>query len=354
MPMPRRFQSLSRMFLTLFVALAACLLLEAEGLRTWAERLEVGPLRSVALPASEAWHTLLDGSGAGLARREALALKAEWADVLLPHVAADARAPVAGPEESAPAPVVADAPALPAASAQSLPAPAGAPVLPGGAPLIVGVPASAPQIVLAGDSMMAVGLAPVLRRGLGMQVIKAYRSGTGLARPEVFDWLVQYPQMIGQARPALVICALGANDGQNVQIGKDVLEFGSPDWDAFYRGRLTAYLDMLTKDGRKVLWVGLPVMRSASFARKMRHMNALIQDVLKAYPQVSWLDPNPVLSAPDASFAQYKADSRGRMIKMRADDGIHMTDDGAAFLLPDIRHWLSANLGAGSAGLAGL
>lgn len=189
--------------------------------------------------------------------------------------------------------------------------------------------------------MMAVGLAPALRRNLdGVHIIKAYRSGTGLARPEVFDWLQKYPLMLGEARPRIVICSLGANDGQNVQLGKEVLAFGSPAWDAYYRQRLTAWLDLLTRDGSQVLWVGMPVMRAPVFARKMEHMNALVQDVLKAYPGASWLDPNPALARETGSFAQYRADARGKQIKLRQDDGIHMTDEGALFLLPGIRAWL--------------
>lgn len=351
--MLHRFQSVSLMFLTLLVALLAGLLLEAEGLKIWAERLEVGPLRTVSLPLTERWHALVQGFGLEAPRRSALALKADWAGRFAPQAVELAARPEAAPDlppsaaESEPGLSV-QAESVPVFAEASLlkgGAQAG-PVLPGGSPLVMGVPASAPQIVLAGDSMMAVGLAPVLRRGLGVNVIKAYRSGTGLARPEVFDWLVQYPQMVGGTHPALVICALGANDGQNVQQGKNVLAFGSPEWDAFYRERLTAYLDLLTRNGHQVLWIGMPLMRSPSFAKKMKHMNALIQDVLKAYPQVSWLDPDPALGYDEAVFAQYKPDARGKMIKLRADDGIHMTDEGAAFLLPGIRAWLQQQLPA--------
>ena len=348
MHMPRRFQTLSGMFLTLLAAVLAGLFLEAEGLKIWAERLEVGPLRSVAQPLTEAWRALVGGSGVEAPRKAALVLKADWAGSF---ASSGTRADTVTP--SAP-PVLDGAPSLsqsgiasPMAApqaGQSLPAVAAMRDLPSTTPSVAGVPPSAPQVVLAGDSMMAVGLAPVLRRGLGVNVIKAYRSGTGLARPEVFDWLEQYPLMLGESHPALVICALGANDGQNIQVGKAVLVFGSAEWDVFYRARLTAYLDLLTQDGRKVLWVGMPLMRSQSFARKMKHMNALVQDVLRRYPQVSWLDPNPVLGYDDAVFAQYRPDARGRMIKLRADDGIHMTDEGAAFLLPEIRGWLSQRL----------
>jgi len=46
-------------------------------------------------------------------------------------------------------------------------------------------------VALAGDSMMAVGLsATLLRQAAGhkdLRMVKAFRSGTGLARPEVFN-----------------------------------------------------------------------------------------------------------------------------------------------------------------------
>lgn len=331
------------MFLTLLAAVLVGLVFEAEGLKVWAERLELGALRKVALPAAQSWHDTVRGLGVEAPRRALLALKEDWATAMTGTSSVAAAAPL--PETSVPVRAeLALPPVLSTPSAEA--APVRAPASPASAEPLQGLPpGQVLRIALAGDSMMAVGLAPTLRRGLGgVEVIKAYRSGTGLARPEVFDWLQQYPQMLGARRPAVVICALGANDGQNVQVGKQVLVFGSPEWDAFYRSRLTAYLDLLTRDGTRVLWLGMPVMRAPAFARKMQHMNALVQDVLKAYPTVSWMDPNPLLSQAQGGFAQFRADARGKQIKLRADDGIHMTDEGALFLLPGIRAWLEQHV----------
>ncbi|MDQ7990333.1 MAG: DUF459 domain-containing protein [Candidatus Dactylopiibacterium sp.] len=342
--MPRRFQPLRQMFLTLLAALLVGLVLDAEGLKIWAQRLEVGSLRTLALPVAEGWHGWVSAVGGESPRRTALALKEAWGE----RFAGGAREIQSVAQQSA---VTEALPLPPAGAASSDPAPqvvVPAPQTGAERSAPRAIAADAPQVVLAGDSMMAVGLAPVLRRGLGVNVVRAYRSGTGLARPEVFDWIAQYPQMVGEAHPQLVICALGANDGQNVQLGRQVLTFGSPEWDAFYRERLTRYLDLLTANDRRVLWIGMPLMRSPAFARKMTHMNALVRDVLKAYPTVSWMDPNPALGYADTAFAQYRADARGKMIKLRADDGIHMTDEGAAFLLPGIRNWLSLHLPPGA------
>ncbi len=207
------------------------------------------------------------------------------------------------------------------------------------------------KVALAGDSMMAVGLAPTLKRWLSQQkdihVIQAYRSGTGLLRPEVFDWNVEYPRILGNVRPSIVICSMGANDAQSVQIGKRVLQFDTPEWDDYFRSRITSYLNLVAREGTHVLWVGLPEMRSPEFDKKIAHVNMLIKAMLQRYPNTTWLDSNSKLIEPTLGqgFKQYRADSQGKMVKIRANDGIHLTDDGAMYLLDPIRSWITVAMG---------
>ena len=401
--MLRRHDSLSRMALTLLAALACGVALEAEGIHTWAQRLGVGPLRERALPITGAllewthpWHGdrprgLLLAAKATLAP----AMLARIDDLATPSAPqagwqADARtqpatgaqmgarasvqtAPVSGAPASVPAsplavtPVSATTPAALAAAgatpsavaiaphpaatdgtragaeASPAPAPAAPPTLPAG-----GI-----DVALAGDSMMAVGLAPTLKRWFAEQknvhVVGAYRSGTGLSRPEVFDWITEYPRMLGKARPTVVICSMGANDAQSVQVGKKVLQFDTPEWDEFFRARLTAYLDVLTREKPQVLWVGMPDMRSPAFSKKMGHLNALLKTTLAGYPNTTWLDPHAAMTGPrQQGFQQFRAQQGGKLVKVRADDGIHLTDDGALYLLDPIRTWMVGAVDGGA------
>lgn len=352
--MLRRFDSFSRMCLTLVAAIVVAAVLEADGLAVWAKRLPVGALRSLALPATATWQSWLMPYQAGLPRALALRGKVAMAPRMLGFFVVQEipKAPsswVAGQDlpvdldmaiQALAAPGFSVVPAVKSANRVS--------VSPANDSGIAWLPSlrsdTVVQIALAGDSMMAVGLAPTLMRDLSaenrLQVMRAYRSGTGLARPEIFDWIQQYPAMLGDVQPQLVICSLGANDAQNVQIGKRVLEFGSAEWDEYYRTRLAAYLDILAKPRVRVLWIGMPVMKEKRFAQKMQHMNALVHAELARRTNTTWLDPNPMLGYTDEVFTQYRANERGKLVKMRADDGIHMTDDGALFLLPPIREWL--------------
>lgn len=336
--MLRRHDSLLQMALTLCAALGCALLLEAEGLRLWAERLEVGVLRQWAQPATEAWQRALVPWSKEGPRARALAAKAAWGPYWAPSPHPEPTVVAEAPVELPATPLAASVPALSLAAA-SRPA-----VVAATLPRMTIHSERALRIALAGDSMMAVGLAPTLLRGLAkepnLHLLRAYRSGTGLSRPEVFDWQREYPRMLGAQEPEVVICAMGANDAQNVQVGKQVLAFYSPEWDAHYRQRLQRYLDMLSRKQARVLWVGMPLMKEPRFAQKMAHMNRLARDVLRDYPNVTWLDPNPALGYAGNVYGQYRPNERGKLVRLRADDGIHLTDDGAAYLLPAIRDWL--------------
>ncbi|PAS95222.1 MAG: hypothetical protein CGU28_12935 [Candidatus Dactylopiibacterium carminicum] len=346
--MLRRFDSLFRLFLTLLGAVLLALVVEAEGLRTWADRLAVGPLRSVSLPVAEAWADAVRPLGFSRPRAVLLAGKDALTPLFAPALEQAEAVVLTGPAVViAPKPVQ-DMPE-PASVPEPVPVgswPLAAPELPRAPSRSIAVMPTGEgvAIALAGDSMMAVGLAPALTRGLGsdkrLHLVRAFRSGTGLARPEVFDWLERYPLMVAERPPRLVICAMGANDAQNVQVGRDVLRFGSEAWDAFYLERLDRFLALITANDTRVLWVGMPVMREKGFSRRMAHMNALVQQALQAHPSVQWLDPNPALGYVDNAFAQYRANARGKLVKLRADDGIHMTDEGAGFLVEPIRDWI--------------
>ena len=326
---------------TLAAALLIALLLEGVGLRIWAERLEVGALRQIAQPVTQTWERVVTTLHLDAPRRFALALRERWSATLMPAATDLSDASVA-PAATAAAEPPLPPPAKTVQRASSSRSGKAAKTLQTDTPLAE--TASPVQIALVGDSMMAVGLAPVLRRSAtaagDLRFIRAYRSGTGLGRPDVFNWPAKYPELIGAARPALVICAIGANDAQSFQIDRTVYAFGTPAWKQAYADRVRAFARLLTRDGARVLWIGMPVMRESGFSRRMATVNALVKEVLTEFPHITWIDPNPYIAGEDGSFQQYLRDQRGKLVRLRADDGIHLSEDGAAYLVPAITGWM--------------
>ena len=343
--MLRRFDSVKRMAATLASATVIGLVIEATGISIWAQRLEVGVLRDVASPVTQTWEQIVSATHLDLPRRWALAAKASLADVMMPdssseQVADSAPASTENNDASTGAESIAN---FKTTSKRSGRQTEGETAL----PIAVNFSGNEKiQIALVGDSMMAVGLAPVLRRAFAkeesIQVLRAYRSGTGLGRPDVFNWMEEYPKMRGAQKPQFIICAIGANDAQGFQIDKTVYAFGSPQWNAVYAQRVKNFLNLLSQDGAHILWLGLPVMREPSFSKRMLAVSVLTKSVVTEYPQATWLDPNIFINDASAGYTQFRLNQKGHMTHIRGDDGIHLSDDGAAYLVPAILNWLQA------------
>jgi len=196
-------------------------------------------------------------------------------------------------------------------------------------------------IALVGDSMMAVGLAQNLTRmieknSLG-KVVRAYKSGTGLARPDVFNWLNEYPKMLAERTPAIVICAIGANDGQGIQVDKRPLQFGTPAWEEEYAKRVGAFSELLLKGGAKVYWILLPHMRSPVYNQRMQNLNAFLQAKFKDVPNLVFISPDSMIAGkPINAYVEYVQVEGKQLERIRGEDGIHLSDAGARRLAAGI------------------
>jgi hypothetical protein len=364
--------------------LAMIVLLDSGGLAQWAERLDVGPLRAVAAPATAHIDAHLRPLGVDDIRPRLIAAlgKLGWSDDPAAWAAAGAGGAQFWPFSVTPPPelpamVIAPPPSppppaphvvAPVAKAEkqkaaaplmavvvihnSAPAPAAvaqvAPAIATTLPSLTPLPPLGPirpghprQVALVGDSMMAVGLSAVLLRTTAMdpkiRIVKAFRSGTGLARPDVFDWFSEYPAMIGHNHPDVIIVALGANDAQGyVDSDGQTLTFGSDAWIASYRARVAAFMKLLASTGRQIIWMGLPPMKSPLYDAHTAEINRITYTVVSGYPNAVWWNPTPYIGSPDGSFrdlGEVETPAGHRTIAhLRADDGIHLSDDGASLL----------------------
>lgn len=375
--------------LTSFVIVGV--LLESGGLATWAERLDIGPLRSIAQPTTAALSERLRKLGIGELRPHVLAglarLQRDEPPAAAPKLVADIQAPAhcdttavhdsLAPNLLTPGRSAVQPPWLTAWSApvvsriagqhDSAAATASVGLIGGSLPAAATLDALPPvpsgqtrTVALVGDSMMAVGLSDNLLRGIArhkeLRAVRAFRAGTGLSRPDTFDWMQQYPQMLGESKPDAIIVAIGANDGQSfVQDGK-VLEFGSDAWIAAYRDRLNHFVDLLTRDGAQVIWIGLPPMRIAKYDARMNLINRLAYDTVSQREHVTWWNAGTLIADPQGQFREYAQRPDGSSVRLRAGDGIHLSEDGAGLLAPPLLAWLDpparAPAAAGPAAIA--
>ncbi|MFJ2987521.1 DUF459 domain-containing protein [Collimonas sp. NPDC087041] len=323
-------------------------MLESGGLHNWAQHLELGPWRSIALPVAATLDTSLAPIGIDRVRQRALANLALLRSSDTPDT------PTAAPA----APAVSAATPGTTTSAPNTAATSGidSSTVPSSVDSSAHSSDNPRLIALVGDSMMAVGISPPLLSEMvehpQLKALRAFRSGTGLSRPDVFDWIQQYPIMLNGRHPAVAIVAIGANDAQDVAVDGKVLAFGTEQWNTLYKMRLRTFLDMLTRDGTQVIWISLPPMQNPKFHARMSAINLLAQQVVSENSHASWWDITSLVGSPDGRFLEFAKTPDGKITRIRAADGIHFSDPGGSLLTPTLLQWIEPSAESATANLS--
>jgi hypothetical protein len=189
------------------------------------------------------------------------------------------------------------------------------------------------RIWIAGDSLVVVPGESVLRAIAGNRAFDAVdaidgRIASGLERPDVFNWFTHTREVMETRKPRAVVVMFGGNDDHGfmtgIPEGREVGTFGSPTWRAEYRRRVAAVMDTVTSHGGHLVWIGLPISSDADQTLRYDVINAIVQaEAAKRRGRVAYLDTYFFFAGEDGGYAQYVEDSTGKLVKMRADDGVH-------------------------------
>ncbi len=187
------------------------------------------------------------------------------------------------------------------------------------------------RLYIAGDSMDQVFGSSLVNLSEATGLVKAkndYRVSSGLSRPDFFDWPQRLVDQLVDYKPDAVAALFGANDGQDVYYEGKVLKVGSKAWQEVYAGRVGAAMDILTKGGRRVYWVGNPIMKSFGYRERIAMMNHIYEAEAGKRPGVTFVSTWKLMSDEKGSYDEYLKDAGGDPVLMRAPDGIHLTRAG--------------------------
>jgi hypothetical protein len=193
-------------------------------------------------------------------------------------------------------------------------------------------PADPLRLWVGGDSVagfLCYEMASIAQGDHGLAVHTHFEISTGLSRPDYYDWPAHLERDMAAEDPRVVILLLGANDDQPLRTpGGSVADFGTPQWTAEYGRRVGAVMDRLRREGRTVVWVGLPVMRAPDFARRMSIIDDVDRRQAQRRPGVLYVDSRPLFSDARGVYAAYLPDESGALTLMRAPDGVHLSPQG--------------------------
>jgi hypothetical protein len=186
---------------------------------------------------------------------------------------------------------------------------------------------------IAGGPAWAVGDAA---RPLGATVHTEFQVGTGLSRPDFFDWYRHLNAVADAYDPEVMILLFGGNDIQPLDLpfGGGTVTYGDPAWSAEYRRRVASILDTLAVRGRQVIWVGTPPMEAATFNAEMASLNEIYSTEAAARSNwVTYFDAWTMFSpaGEPGVFTRTLPDAAGEQQTVRFDD-IHYDVAGSRLL----------------------
>ena len=178
------------------------------------------------------------------------------------------------------------------------------------------------RLWVGGDSM-AYQIAPTLcaeARKLGVgRCSSLCKSSSGVVRPDFYSWPGHLPVAFRTFRPRAVVFMIGTNDGQGMRAGGSVYAFGSAGWKRVYNSRVAWMMKTMLANGvRRVYWIGMPIMRSATFGKRMALLNSVFKAQAAAHPGVVYVD----------AWRLFSSASGGFVSGWRSSDGIHFNMTG--------------------------
>ncbi|MBI2704851.1 MAG: DUF459 domain-containing protein [Actinobacteria bacterium] len=158
------------------------------------------------------------------------------------------------------------------------------------------------------------------------------KPSSGLTRPDYLNWPKRLLDIANTDKPDVMVVMFGANDAQNMPInGPAGYALYDENWLAEYRKRVASTMDLLKSpaNDRLVVWVGALPMGPASGVRGMEKVDYVYWSEAQTRPWVAYLDSFPFFTDSSLNYSLSLPAADGKVQKLRANDNIHLSREGA-------------------------
>lgn len=194
-----------------------------------------------------------------------------------------------------------------------------------------------------GDSQMrsiAAGMTRALGSDTSIVMQELSVPSSGFLRSDYYNWPQKLEALLTEQKDGerfdAAVVFLGMNDYQDMwTTGNIILTAGTPEWEEVYRQMVKAHLDIVLASVPRLYWLGLPVVRSASYNQKMQYLNTVHASIAEEY------DSKKLIKISLKSFVEpYGTGYIGAIrpegkawIPFMQSDGIHYTIEGGEYLM---------------------
>ncbi len=185
----------------------------------------------------------------------------------------------------------------------------------------------ATRVAVFGDSMAA-DLTKALERLYGEDpniiIVGQGVGSSGFVRDDYFDWNKTIGEQIAANSFDIAVVIIGINDRQSIG-GMKAL---TPEWTTEYTARVSNFVNQLRNAGKPTIWVGLPPMEAPTYAKAIAAISE-IQKLAVFSGGAEFLDIYERFLNEEGKYSSFGPDLNGNRVRMRKDDGIHLSAAGA-------------------------
>jgi lysophospholipase L1-like esterase len=201
----------------------------------------------------------------------------------------------------------------------------------------VGVGTAAPVSSATGAVLLATGDSTIEgidsyvgeRLGTAARTTSASRPGTGLSKAGDVSWAQAAARQVDRLRPRVTIISLGANEGFPMQTADGTTVACCDDtWVAQFAARARVLMRTYTRSDGHLLWLDLPRPRDERRAAIIEKVNLAVRQAAVGQPDVEVLDLAALIS-PGGRYTETLRRG-GKDVRVRADDGLHLSNAGAS------------------------
>lgn len=171
------------------------------------------------------------------------------------------------------------------------------------------------------------GLNRIAKNHPRLKINGRYREGSGLARPNIYDWKTRLPRTLENREIDIALVFIGANDAQDMRVNGQYLVFNSPEWKAAYTANVETMMTQLKEKNIAVYW-----LEQAPVAQEV--LDFRLQTISKIHRQLAakhgirFVELRASFTTSDGKFTKTGADIYGNIARLRTHNGIRFIKAG--------------------------
>ncbi|BAK84580.1 hypothetical protein GLX_21680 [Komagataeibacter medellinensis NBRC 3288] len=185
------------------------------------------------------------------------------------------------------------------------------------------------RVLVIGDSQaqgLAGGLRWLYRTNRNMRILDHSKISTGLVSVAFYNWPDEVHKLAATEHADVAVIMFGANDRPPVRVHGAVDQNQLANFTKIYSSRVRDIIVTLKDAHIPVIWVGHPMVRDDVFSADMAILNNIFQD--QAIKNGAQFVPLWSVFSDNGHFSAYGEGVDGSKIRLRADDGVHLTPSG--------------------------